>query len=71
MAREQITTVDLVAYLSEESRQYAIQSISVFPSATYGWEANFVSHPDDTLAILPHWQKIVEKAQAKFDLIAD
>ena len=71
MARKQMTIADLVAYLSQVSRKYPIQSISVFPSARYGWEANFVAQPSDTLAILPHWQKIVEEAQAKFDLVED
>jgi hypothetical protein len=68
MAKPQKTKEQLEALLMERSIGMPIQSVSVFPSRAYGWEATLVASPDLVIGLQAPFEAIVRAAREEFDL---
>jgi hypothetical protein len=68
VARSPKTKEQLEALLMERSIGMPIQSVSVFPSTAYGWEATLMASPHLVVSLQEPFEAIVSQAREEFDL---
>ncbi len=68
MAKPQKTKEQIEALLMERSQGMPIQSVAVFPSKVYGWEATLMASPHLVMNLQGPFEAIVQKMREEFDL---
>jgi hypothetical protein len=68
MAKEQKTKQQVEALLMERCQGMPIQSVAVFPSKVYGWEATLMASPHLVVGLQGPFEAIVRQAREEFDL---
>jgi hypothetical protein len=70
MAKEKKSAQELEAIILDRSLQagMTLQSVAVYPSMVYGWEATYMAAPNFVMGYTSLFDGVVQQARNEFDL---